>query len=85
MRKAIVAGQFYSSRRDELIGQIKECFLSKFGPGEMPEKKEEKKKRKLEGPTRPQGHPELMTMLQSDRRSIAALEKKMGKLISKFK
>jgi len=36
-RKPAVAGLFYPSRRDELIEQIRMCFLDKrIGPGELP-------------------------------------------------
>ena len=43
MRKPIVAGQFYESGFDELDSQIKECFKSKFGPGDLPVKRTDKK------------------------------------------
>ncbi|MCX6742557.1 MAG: AmmeMemoRadiSam system protein B [Candidatus Pacearchaeota archaeon] len=33
MRKAIVAGQFYSAEEEELKKQIESCFKNKFGPG----------------------------------------------------
>lgn len=36
IRKPIVAGKFYSSRKEELIEQIEESFKSKFGPGKLP-------------------------------------------------
>ncbi len=41
MRKEFVKGQFYEAERDDLIEQIKECFL--HGPGEILGKKEVKK------------------------------------------
>jgi AmmeMemoRadiSam system protein B len=37
VRKPIVAGQFYPNRKEELMEQIDECFMSKFGPGKLPE------------------------------------------------
>lgn len=43
VRGAAFAGQFYPAERGELKKQIKECFLSEFGPGSMP-KPESKKK-----------------------------------------
>lgn len=36
MRNPCVAGQFYSGSREGLKEQIKECFLSDIGPGELP-------------------------------------------------
>ena len=36
MRNPYVAGQFYSGSREGLKEQIKECFLSDIGPGELP-------------------------------------------------
>ncbi len=36
-RKSVVAGSFYESDPEKLKQQIKECFLSKFGPGKLPE------------------------------------------------
>ena len=37
MRKPVVAGLFYPSREDELIEQIRMCFLDrKIGPGDLP-------------------------------------------------
>jgi len=44
MRKASVAGQFYEGNKEQLREQIKECFLSKFGPGELPKDKENKER-----------------------------------------
>ncbi len=41
-RKPIVAGQFYAQDFAQLEKQIKDCFLSKLGPGELPIKKREK-------------------------------------------
>lgn len=35
MRKAIVAGQFYSAEKEELEKQIESCFKNKFGAGEI--------------------------------------------------
>jgi len=37
-RKAVAAGSFYEKNKEELINEIKECFLK--GPGEIPEVKE---------------------------------------------
>ena len=42
VRKPIVADQFYEGSYDALDKQINECFLSKFGPGSLPDKKREK-------------------------------------------
>jgi AmmeMemoRadiSam system protein B len=36
-RKPIVAGQFYAGEKKALKKQIKECFMSKFGPGKLPD------------------------------------------------
>lgn len=41
VRKPIVAGMFYESEKEALKEQIKECFLSEFGPGKLPENKKE--------------------------------------------
>lgn len=41
-RKPIVAGMFYEAEKESLKEQIKECFLSEFGPGKLPEGKKEK-------------------------------------------
>jgi hypothetical protein len=41
-RKPIVAGMFYESSKEALIGQIEECFLSEFGPGRLPKEREGK-------------------------------------------
>jgi hypothetical protein len=38
-RQSIVAGQFYESDKEALIGQIKECFSSGFGPKGLSNKK----------------------------------------------
>ncbi|MDP2750453.1 MAG: AmmeMemoRadiSam system protein B [Nanoarchaeota archaeon] len=46
IRKPAVAGQFYSTDKEELENQIKEAFLSKFGPGKLPENKTADKKQK---------------------------------------
>lgn len=37
MRLPIAAGSFYEGNKEKLIEQIKACFLSKFGPGKLPE------------------------------------------------
>ena len=42
VRKPIVAGMFYEEGEDALKEQIKDCFLSEFGPGKLPEGKKEK-------------------------------------------
>lgn len=36
-RKPVVAGQFYYGDKKALKEQLEECFMSKFGPGELPE------------------------------------------------
>lgn len=36
MRKPVVAGSFYEANFEVLDKQIRECFLSKLGPGELP-------------------------------------------------
>ncbi len=36
IRSAEFAGQFYASGKDELNEEIRQCFLSEFGPGELP-------------------------------------------------
>ena len=41
-RKPIVAGMFYEAGKEALKEQIKESFLSEFGPGKLPEGKKEK-------------------------------------------
>ena len=38
-REPVFAGQFYPAGKEELKKQIKECFLSGFGPGKLPGKK----------------------------------------------
>ena len=38
MRNLVVAGAFYASDASALKKQIKDCFLSDFGPGKLPEK-----------------------------------------------
>lgn len=38
MRYPVVAGAFYALDADELKNQIKDCFLSRFGPGKLPGK-----------------------------------------------
>lgn len=40
MRLPVVAGSFYPDDKEKLIDAIRSCFLSKFGPGHMPGKKE---------------------------------------------
>lgn len=40
MRLPVVAGSFYPDDKEKLIDLIRSCFLSKFGPGKMPGKKE---------------------------------------------
>jgi hypothetical protein len=42
VRKPVVAGMFYEAEKEALKEQIKECFLSRFGPGKLPEGKKEK-------------------------------------------
>ncbi len=42
MREAIVAGQFYEANRDKLEKQIVNCFMSKFGPNKLPDKRSKK-------------------------------------------
>ena len=42
MREPIVVGQFYSANFDELENQIKDSFTSKFGPGDLPVKRQDK-------------------------------------------
>jgi len=37
VRRAAVAGQFYSSSRSALIKELEQCFLSPLGPGELPQ------------------------------------------------
>lgn len=37
VRRAAVAGQFYSSSRSALIKELERCFLSPLGPGKLPE------------------------------------------------
>ncbi|MEM3402824.1 MAG: AmmeMemoRadiSam system protein B, partial [Candidatus Hadarchaeales archaeon] len=36
MRYPIVAGQFYSDRKSELIAQIENCYRHRLGPGSVP-------------------------------------------------
>jgi AmmeMemoRadiSam system protein B len=43
MREPSVAGQFYESDFNALNKQIEECFKSKFGPGDLPVKRSDKK------------------------------------------
>ena len=42
-RKPVVAGMFYADNLDELDKQITDCFKSKFGPGDMPVSRKDKK------------------------------------------
>ena len=42
VRKPIVAGTFYESEKEALQEQIKECFLSEFGPGNLPGERKNK-------------------------------------------
>jgi AmmeMemoRadiSam system protein B len=46
IREPAVAGQFYPSDAEELKKQIKQCFVSGFGPGSLPDKN---KKKRIEG------------------------------------
>lgn len=46
LRKAVVSGQFYASEFGKLDKQIRESFLGKLGPGELPIKQ---RKRKIYG------------------------------------
>ena len=43
VRKPFVAGQFYESDFDKIEKQLKKCFESKLGPGDLPITKREKK------------------------------------------
>ncbi len=43
IRKPAVAGQFYDSKKEDLIDTIENCFKDKRGPGKIPEKKEKQK------------------------------------------
>lgn len=38
MREPSVAGQFYDGSKDGLMSQVKDCFLSEYGPKELPGK-----------------------------------------------
>lgn len=38
IRRPFVAGQFYENDKNKLIGQIKSCFISRFGPKSLPKK-----------------------------------------------
>tara|TARA_Y100000034_G_scaffold39094_2_gene48173 strand:+ start:8986 stop:9996 length:1011 start_codon:yes stop_codon:yes gene_type:complete len=38
IRNPVVKDKFYEAEKDKLVSQIKECFLSKFGPKELPKK-----------------------------------------------
>lgn len=42
IRKPVVAGKFYPATKTELIKEIKESFTTKFGPGKVPELKNDK-------------------------------------------
>jgi hypothetical protein len=43
VRRAVVAGQFYAAGLSSLNKQIKDCFMSKFGPKSFPSKIQNKK------------------------------------------
>jgi AmmeMemoRadiSam system protein B len=43
VREPAVGGQFYEATFDKLNKQIEECYFSKFGPGDLPVKRSEKK------------------------------------------
>ncbi|MBN1156134.1 AmmeMemoRadiSam system protein B [Candidatus Woesearchaeota archaeon] len=43
VRLPCVAGQFYEGEKEELLKQIRGCFLSELGPGKLPQKKKEGK------------------------------------------
>lgn len=43
VRKPTVAGQFYNGNRTDLEQSIRECFLDKRGPGDLPETGQRKK------------------------------------------
>lgn len=43
IRKPVVSGQFYQDKFDKLDKQITECFESKFGPGDLPVSRSNKK------------------------------------------
>jgi AmmeMemoRadiSam system protein B len=45
VRRAAVAGQFYSSSRSALVKELERCFLSPLGPGRIPEVTGEGKRR----------------------------------------
>lgn len=40
MRQPAVAGQFYAGTKDDLLEEIRNCYMGPLGPGEMPEKAE---------------------------------------------
>lgn len=48
LRKATVAGQFYAGSKKRLEEQIRECFLHKLGPGDIPVV-DKNKNRKIKG------------------------------------
>ncbi len=43
-REPAVCGQFYEGSFEKLNKQIEECYFSKYGPGDLPVKRSEKKK-----------------------------------------
>jgi len=45
VRKPIVAGQFYSEGREDLLEEIRKCFLSEFGIGKLPVVRKSKKRK----------------------------------------
>ena len=48
VRKPTVAGQFYDGNRTDLEQSIRECFLDKRGPGQLPQIKDDDKTVKLQ-------------------------------------
>ena len=48
-RKAIVAGSFYDRNKQSLEGQIKDCFLHRVGPQELPNINKRKRERRIMG------------------------------------
>ena len=52
-RKAIVAGSFYNRNRESLKNQIKDCFLHRIGPQELPNNAAQKKERRIMGAISP--------------------------------
>jgi len=43
LRQPVVAGQFYEEDEKALLKQIEDCFLSRFGPQSLPEKRDKNK------------------------------------------